>query len=348
MSVESSQWPQILEQLLQGHSLQDYEAGSLMQAWLAEELSPVQTGAFLAALRCNGVSGGELSAMAMVLREACPLPCPRPDLAIVDTCGTGGDGADTFNISTAVAFTAAACGVHVAKHGNRSASGRVGSADVLEGLGLHLKAPLRTVVGALSKTGITFLFAPAWHPALVNLAPLRRSLGVRTVFNLLGPLVNPLRPQAQVLGVARPDLLDPMAEALLKLGLNRAVVVHGASGLDEACLSGPNQLRLVENGKLREASLDPEEHGLTAAPLEALKGGDLAENETILRSVLQGGGTQAQRDVVALNTALVLWAGGLQDDLHQGVIQARRCLEKGVPWHRLEELRQILAPQAGE
>ena len=348
MSVESSQWPQILEQLLQGHSLQDNEAGSLMQAWLGEELSPVQTGAFLAALRCNGVSGGELSAMARVLREACPLPCPRPELAMVDTCGTGGDGADTFNISTAVAFTAAACGVHVAKHGNRSASGKVGSADVLEGLGLHLNAPLRTVVGALAKTGITFLFAPAWHPALVNLAPLRRSLGVRTVFNLLGPLVNPLRPQAQVLGVAKHDLLDPMAEALLKLGLTRAIVVHGADGLDEASLSGPNQLRLVENGKMREASLDPEEYGLETAPLEALKGGDLVENQTILRAVLQGGGTQAQLDVVALNTALVLWVGGLQNDLQQGVIQSRRCLEKGLPWLRLEQLRQLLAPQAGE
>ena len=179
-----------------------------MQAWLAEELSPVQTGAFLAGLRAKGMVADELAAMASVLRGACPLPCDRPNLAMVDTCGTGGDGAETFNISTAVAFTAAALGVNVAKHGNRSASGKVGSADVLEGLGLNLKAPLASVVEAISTTGVTFLFAPAWHPALVNLAPLRRSLGVRTVFNLLGPLVNPLQPQAQVLGVARADLLE--------------------------------------------------------------------------------------------------------------------------------------------
>ena len=195
----SLSWPQMLEHL-QGGTLTEGDASALMEAWLAEELTPVQTGGFLAALRARGVDGTELGAMAQVLRKACPLPGARPELFMVDTCGTGGDGADTFNISTAVAFTAAACGAVVAKHGNRSASGKVGSADVLEGLGLQLKAPASKVVEVLSNTQVTFLFAPAWHPALVNLAPLRRSLGVRTVFNLLGPLVNPLQPNGQVLG----------------------------------------------------------------------------------------------------------------------------------------------------
>ena len=173
------------------------------RAWLAEELSPVQTGAFLAGLRAKGMVADELAAMASVLRGACPLPCDRPELSMVDTCGTGGDGADTFNISTAVAFTAAALGVNVAKHGNRSASGKVGSADVLEGLGLNLKAPLISVVDAISTTGVTFLFAPAWHPALVNLAPLRRSLGVRTVFNLLGPCLLYTSPSPRDLSTSR-------------------------------------------------------------------------------------------------------------------------------------------------
>ncbi|NDD45544.1 MAG: anthranilate phosphoribosyltransferase, partial [Synechococcaceae bacterium WB9_4xB_025] len=186
MASASAPWPQLLERLLEGDALQASDAAALMQAWLAEELTPVQTGAFLAALRACGADGPGLAAMADVLRRACPLPCARPDLLLVDTCGTGGDGADTFNISTAVAFTAAACGAVVAKHGNRSASGKVGSADVLEGLGVQLQAPLRQVVDALPDAGVTFLFAPAWHPALINLAPLRRSLGVRTVFNLLG------------------------------------------------------------------------------------------------------------------------------------------------------------------
>ena len=348
MSADVPSWPGLLEQLLQGEALSAIQATQLMQAWLAEELTPVQTGGFLAGLRAKGLVAEELAAMAAVLREACPLPCPRPDLLMVDTCGTGGDGADTFNISTAVAFTAASCGVKVAKHGNRSASGKVGSADVLEGLGLNLKAPLKTVVDAITGTGVTFLFAPAWHPALVNLAPLRKSLGVRTVFNLLGPLVNPLRPQAQVLGVAKPDLLDPMAGALLRLGVDRSIVVHGAGGLDEASLAGDNDLRLIEGGKIVERLLRPEDLGLSSAPLETLRGGDQMVNQTILETVLRGQGSAAQRDAVAFNTALVLWSSGLETDLRQAAAQAVAALDAALPWQRLVELRKVLADGDGE
>jgi anthranilate phosphoribosyltransferase len=343
MSPASPSWSGLLELLLCGETLSAAQATDLMQAWLSEALTPVQTGAFLAGLRAKGMEAEELAAMAAVLREACPLPCSRPDRFLVDTCGTGGDGADTFNISTAVAFTAAACGVEVAKHGNRSASGKVGSADVLEGLGLNLKAPLQSVVDAIPAAGVTFLFAPAWHPALVNLAPLRRSLGVRTVFNLLGPLVNPLKPQAQVLGVAKKDLLDPMAGALQRLGLERAVVVHGAGGLDEASLAGPNDLRFIEAGAIHSLQLSPDELGLATADLEALKGGDLDCNQTILQQVLQGRGKPAQRDVVALNTALVLWAAGIDTDLSSAAARAAEALDQGLPWTRLEVLRQHLA-----
>jgi len=343
MSPASPSWSGLLELLLCGESLSAAQATDLMQAWLSESLTPVQTGAFLAGLRAKGMEAKELAAMAAVLREACPLPCARPDRFLVDTCGTGGDGADTFNISTAVAFTAAACGVEVAKHGNRSASGKVGSADVLEGLGLNLKAPLQSVVDAIPAAGVTFLYAPAWHHALVNLAPLRRSLGVRTVFNLLGPLVNPLKPQAQVLGVAKKDLLDPMAGALQRLGLERAVVVHGAGGLDEASLAGPNELRFIEAGAIRTLQLSPDELGLATADLEALKGGDLDCNQTILQQVLQGRGEPAQRDVVALNTALVLWAAGIDKDLSSAAARAAEALDQGLPWTRLEALRQHLA-----
>lgn len=348
MTSSSVSWSDLLERVIQGDHLQPEQATALMHAWLAETLTPVQTGAFLAALRAKGMVAEELAAMASVLREACPLPCARPSLSMVDTCGTGGDGADTFNISTAVAFTAAACGVSIAKHGNRSASGKVGSADVLEGLGLELKAPLATVVEAIGTAGVTFLFAPAWHPALVNLAPLRRSLGIRTVFNLLGPLVNPLRPDAQVLGVARNDLLEPMAGALLKLGLNRAVVVHGAGGLDEASLAGANQLRFIDQGVIRSQTLSPEDLGLTPAPLEALRGGDLSDNQAILSAVLSGAGTDAQREVVALNTALVLWSAGVEDNLQQGVQSALRVLAAGEPLQRLETLKTSLSHRNGE
>ncbi len=335
-------WSSLLESLLQGHSLHHDEATALMQGWLAEEIPPVLTGALLAALRAKGVNGEELSAMAAVLRQACPLPGHRPDRFLVDTCGTGGDGADTFNISTAVAFTAAALGAHVAKHGNRSASGRVGSADVLEALGLNLQAPAAAVIEALPQVGVTFLFAPGWHPALVGLAPLRRSLGVRTVFNLLGPLVNPLRPDAQVLGVARPDLLEPMAEALARLGLERAVVVHGHGGLDEASLSGVNDLLLVEGGEIRGERLDPAALGLTPAPISALAGGDLQTNARQLEAVLRGQGPTAHTEVVALNTALVLWAARRCDDLSDGLALARRSLAAAEPWQRLQALAAAL------
>ncbi len=342
----SPSWPALLEGLLQGRSLSASEADALMRGWLAGSIEPVLTGALLAALRARGVGGEELAAMAAVLREHCPLPGPRPALHLVDTCGTGGAGFDSFNISTAVAFTAAACGAHVAKHGNRSASGRVGSADVLEALGIPLQAPQERVVAALEPAGVTFLFAPGWHPALVGLAPLRRTLGVRTVFNLIGPLVNPLRPDAQVLGVARPDLLDPMAEALLRLGQARAVVVHGHGGLDEATLAGPSQMRLVENGTIRSDVLDPAALGLAEAPLAALAGGDVAENRLILEQVLQGQGTQAQREVVALNGALVLWAAGRSDSIADGLAQTRAALAEGRPWQRALALRAALAEAA--
>ena len=341
-------WPALLEQLLQGESLPGEQAAALMHGWLAQQIDPVLTGALLAALRSKGVNGEELAAMADVLRQACPLPASRPALALVDTCGTGGDSANSFNISTAVAFVAAACGAPVAKHGNRSASGRVGSADVLEAVGIHLQAPAEQVIGALNTAGLTFLFAPGWHPALVGLAPLRRTLGVRTVFNLLGPLVNPLRPEAQVLGVARHALLEPMAEALARLGLRRAVVVHGHGGLDEASLAGVNDLRLVENGAMRFEHLDPEALGLTPAPLSALAGGDLTTNAAILEAVLQGRGTQAQTQVVALNTALVLWAAGRAATVAEGLEQALQALAAGAGWQALERLRAALpTPAAG-
>ena len=341
-------WPVLLNQLLLRQDLNAQQAAALMEGWLGGQIDPVLTGGLLVALSAKGVNGDELAGMAQVLRQACPMPPSRPALHLVDTCGTGGDGANSFNISTAVAFVAAACGAAVAKHGNRSASGKVGSADVLESLGIFLQAPQEQVVAALGEAGLTFLFAPGWHPALVGLAPLRRTLGIRTVFNLLGPLVNPLRPDSQVLGVARMELLDPMAEALARLGLERAVVVHGAGGLDEASLAGPNTLRLVEAGQIRATELDPVALGLQVAPIEALAGGDLALNRTILEAVLQGQGSQPQRDVVALNTALVLWASGVVDAVPEGLALAQRAVAQGLGWQKFLALRKALpAPVAG-
>ena len=339
--------PALLEQLLCGECLDQTQATGLMHAWLSDGLSPAQTGAFLAALRCRSPQSIELAAMAKVLRAAAPIPCARPAGPLLDSCGTGGDGANSFNISTAVAFTAASCGVRMAKHGNRSASGKVGSADVLEGLGVCLEAPLEKVVAALDQAGVTFLFAPGWHGSLAALAPLRRSLGVRTIFNLLGPLVNPLTPDAQVLGVADRNLLMPMAGALKILGLQRAVVVYGHGGLDEASLSGPSELVILENGELRAELLDPSSLGLGIAPLEALAGGDLSTNKQILQEVLQGAGSQAQREVVALNSALVLWCSGSVPHWCDGLEFALSSLSKGAPWQCLIDLRNALNPVEG-
>ena len=350
-TLQQLSWPNLLEQLLLRQPLQPQQAKALMGAWLREELTPVQTGAFLAALRCKGLQGTELAAMAQVLQDAAvspdlPLP-PALRGELLDTCGTGGDGAGTFNISTAVAATAAACGVPVAKHGNRSASGKVGSADVLEALGVNLKAPPATSLKALEQVGLCFLFAPGWHPALAGLAPLRRSLGVRTVFNLLGPLVNPLKPAYQVLGVADAALLNPMATALARLGVRRAVVVHGHGGLDEADLTGPGaavHMVAKDSGppEIVEEVVDPVRLGLDPAPLTALAGGDLAHNADLLRHVLQGQGSRAQQQVVALNTGLALLAAERCASLEDGIAQALRVLASGKPWQTLQALSQAL------
>tara|TARA_Y100001968_G_scaffold285906_1_gene286213 strand:- start:312 stop:1349 length:1038 start_codon:yes stop_codon:yes gene_type:complete len=333
----------ILESLLSSKDLTEEQSNYLMNSWLANKIEPVQTGAFLAAFRAKGVSGVELSAMAKILQDASITPSELPSFDLVDTCGTGGDGANTFNISTAVAFVSAALGVKIAKHGNRSASGKVGSADVLEKLGLPLNVSSEKVLEALKNFGITFLFAPSWHPSLVNLAPLRKTLGVRTIFNLLGPLVNPLRPKSQVLGVAKEDLLDPISIALKGMGLNRAVVVHGSGGLDEASLAGSNQFRFLDKNIIRSQSIHPSELGLTEISNESLKGDDLKTNAQILMSLLKGEGDKYHKEVVALNTALVLWVSGAEDDLTLGVNRALNCLESDKSWLLLQQLRDFLS-----
>ena len=329
----------LLQQILNGQSLSQQEAANLMQGWLREEIPPVLSGAILAAIQAKGVSATELSGMATVLLEQSvshdsgSFPTP-----LIDTCGTGGDGASTFNISTAVAFVAAAAGLPVAKHGNRSASSRVGSADVLESLGIQLNAAPELTQAAVREVGITFLFAPGWHPAMKAVVPLRKTLKVRTIFNLLGPLVNPLRPTGQVIGIFDPVLLETMATALNHLGVERAVVLHGREKLDEAGLGDLTDMAVLKNQTVSNESLDPQTLGLTAAPLAALKGGDVEENANILRAVLQGKGTPAQTNVVALNAALALFVGNAVESYGAGVTQAQSILASGAAWDKLETL----------
>ena len=338
----SNQISSILETILQGNDLDENMARILMNAWLNEEISPIKSSAILAGLRCKRVTGIELATMANILLDACILPISRPDLYVVDTCGTGGDGANTFNISTAVAFVASACGVNVAKHGNRSASGKVGSADVLLNLGINLNASPEKVINALNDIGITFLFAPAWHKSLAKLAPIRKDLGVRTVFNQLGPLVNPLRPNAQVLGVASEDLLKPMALALQKLGMQRAIVIYGYGGLDEASLEGQNKIIFLDNGDLNSSTLDFSDFKFkNISNNELVVRGDLT-NEEILISVLNGKGNKSHISVVAFNTALVIWAAGIENDLSNCINIAFSSIEKGLPMQKFLELKSYL------
>ena len=334
---------QILNILLDRENLDDLTSKLLMKRWLNNEISDVQTGAFLAALRAKGCSGIELSSMAEVLLSVCELPVERPNLYMVDTCGTGGDGANTFNISTAVAFVAASCGVKIAKHGNKSASGKVGSADVLSNLGLNLNCSLEKVISAVNEIGITFLFAPVWHKSLIKLAPLRKDLGIRTVFNQLGPLVNPLRPNAQVLGVASEDLLEPMGSALLKMGMNRVIVVHGSGGLDEASLQGDNKLVFVEKGTLRFSKINISDFNHENISNDKLVVSDSDSSEELLKSVLNGSGQKSHKYVVALNCALVFWAAGIEDDLYEGFNKALFSINEGNPWQKFLLLKSYLS-----
>ncbi|MGB6300973.1 MAG: anthranilate phosphoribosyltransferase [Rivularia sp. (in: cyanobacteria)] len=348
----SKNWSAILQQLLNGESLEVSQAADLMQGWLTESIHPLYSGAILAAIQAKGVSVEELLGMVEVLHSQSVKPAREfiiGDLPFIDTCGTGGDGASTFNISTAVAFVVAACGVKVAKHGNRSSSGKTGSADVLEKLGVNLQADTQKATSALETVGMTFLFAHNWHPALKKIAPLRKALKVRTVFNLLGPLLNPLKPTGQVIGVNNPILIETFAKVLYQLGTRRGIVLHGRERLDEAGLGDKTDLALLCNGEIQIMELDPQELGITPATISSIKGGEVAENANILKAVLQGKGTQQQQDVVALNAALALYVGEAVADkgdfsktFADAVVMAKDAMKYGEPWRKLAELAAFL------
>ncbi|MBD2336086.1 anthranilate phosphoribosyltransferase [Calothrix sp. FACHB-156] len=354
LTNDSSDWSAILQQLLDGQSLSVDQASDLMSGWLREVIPDVLSGAILAAIQAKGVSTEELVGMVKILYSQSIKPKLQVSetsshLPLVDTCGTGGDGASTFNISTAAAFVTAACGVRVAKHGNRSASGKTGSADVLEALGVNLKADTEKAQAALETVGITFLFAPDWHPALKAIAPLRKTLKVRTVFNLLGPLLNPLLPTGQVIGINNPTLIETFAKVLNQLGTRRAITLHGREKLDEAGLGDKTDLAILSNQQIQRLELDPKDLGLNPAAISALAGGDVQENAEILKAVLQGKGTQAQQDVVALNAAFALYVGEVITDsgdyfktFSQAVVLAQDVIQSGEAWKKLKDLTQFL------
>lgn len=299
----------------------------------------VELAAILGALKARGETVEEITGAALALRAAAT-PFPRPDYPFADTCGTGGDGASTLNISTAAAVVSAEIGVPVAKHGNRSVSSACGSADVLQECGVRLDASPEVARRCLDEVGVCFLFAPHYHQGVRHAMPVRKALGTRTLFNLLGPLANPAQPPLQVLGVYDPALCVPLARTLGELGLTAALVVHG-SGLDEIALHGPTTAALWQHGRLAELELTPEEAGLSRRALHELAGGQPEENATLLRALLAGVGARAHAEAVALNAGALLWISGGAPSLGDGVGQALEALESGRCLQRLRAWAEV-------
>ncbi len=328
----------IIATLLAGQDIEAAGASTLMAAIMDGHLDDARLGAVLAALKLKGVTAAELGGFARTMRARAITVEAESIGRAVDTCGTGGDGKDTFNISTAAALITAATGVPVAKHGNRSASSRCGSADVLEALGVHLDLPAEVQGTLLDSVGIAFLFAPNHHPAMRHAATVRRSLGVRTVFNLLGPLANPAGVRRQLLGVYAPRLTDLMAAALRELDAERALVVHGRDGQDEFSLTGETLVVELDQGQLSRRIVIPAEAGLQPCKPEDLAGGEVVDNARLMMAVLNGE-PGPRTDAALLNAAGALLAAGVATDLHDGVEQAREAVGDGRASRLLQTLR---------
>ena len=325
-----------IARLVEGRNLSREEAAGVMHAIMKGEATQAQIGSFLTGLRMKGETPGEIAAFAGVLREHAVTVRPNVPGMLVDTCGTGGDGAQTFNISTAAAFVAAGAGVPVVKHGNRGVSSRCGSADVLAHLGVSLSVDPQIQARIVEETGISFFFAPAHHPAMRHVMAARQEIGCRTVFNLLGPLANPAGAQAQLLGVYHPSLTGTMAEVLGELGLSRAMVVHGC-GLDEITTTGETVVSELKGGVIRRYTITPEQFGIARAKSSDLAGGDPATNARILSDVL-GGEKGAARDIVLLNAGAAVYVGGKARDLWDGIVQAAASIDTGSARGKLDAL----------
>jgi anthranilate phosphoribosyltransferase len=328
---------QALQQVLDGRDLTRDETREVMGEIMAGEATPAQIGGFLVALRAKGETADEIAGCAEAMRaHALPVRPQRDDL--VDTAGTGGDGAHTINISTAAALVAAAAGAAVAKHGNRAVSSACGSADVLEALGFTLEQAPERIAQSIDELGFGFLFAPSHHPAMRHAAAVRKELSTRTVFNVLGPLTNPAGARAQVVGVYSPALVRTIADVLATLGAHRAFVVHGAGGIDELSPVGPNLIAEVLDGEVSERTLDPEaELGLARCDVAELRGGTPDENATAIRETFDGA-DGGRRSAILLNAAGAIAAAGHAEDLREGLELARETVDSGAAAERLDQL----------
>ena len=329
----------VIQQLIDGQDLDRGAARGTMDQIMSGGATDAQIGAFLIALRCKGETVDEIAGFAEAMREkATPIGGGREPM--IDTCGTGGDGSGTFNISTAVAFVAAGAGLCVAKHGNRAMSSKCGSADVLAALGVDVEAAAEKVATCLDEVGIGFLFAHKLHGAMKHAIGPRKEIGTRTVFNILGPLTNPAGARRQLIGVFAAELTERMAAVLRALGSERALVVHGSDGLDELTLTGPSQVTELRDGELETYEVAPGDFGYEVVDGSALAGGDAAENARILTDVLKGI-AGAPRDVVVMNAAAAIVAGGLADRLQDGAARAEAAIESGKALAALENLKRV-------
>ncbi|HEX5337827.1 MAG TPA: anthranilate phosphoribosyltransferase [Gallionella sp.] len=331
---------QALVRLIEQREIFYDEMLSLMRQIMTGEVSAAQIAGILVGLRVKKETIGEISAAAFVMREfASKVPVTKRE-HLVDTCGTGGDAAHTFNISTASALVAAAAGAQVAKHGGRSVSSTCGSADVLEALGVNLNLTPEQVGHSIDQIGIGFMFAPNFHGAMKYAAPVRRELGVRTLFNVLGPLTNPAGADNQVMGVFHPDLVGIQARVLQRLGSHHVLVVNGSDGLDEITISGPSNIAELKDGEVREYTVQPQDFGLKAAPLESIRVANVDEAKAMLLGVLDNL-PGAARDIVLLNAGAAIYVAGLSPTLAQGVKNASEVIASGAAKHKLAQLIRL-------
>lgn len=326
-----------IKALVAGRDLQQTDAALVMEQIMTGEATQAQIAAFLTALHIKGETDAEIAGMAEVMRDKA-VHVPH-SMAVLDTCGTGGDASNTFNISTTAAFAAAGAGATVAKHGNRAMSSKCGSADVLDGLGVQIELDAEGVARCLQSAGIGFMFAQKFHPAMRFAGPVRSQIGIRTVFNILGPLANPARAEYQVVGVATEPLADKLANALSRMGTQHALVVHGIDGMDEISISAPSVIWEVHAGHApRRYQIEPGDFGLSLAPREALQGGTVEDNVATIRSLLTNEEHGPKRDVVLLNAAAGLVAADVAGDLSEGIQLAAESLASGAAQARLERL----------
>lgn len=332
---------EMLEKLLDGQNLAPDQASSLMKMLADESMTPVRAGALLAALRAKGETADEIRGFANAMRElACKLELPY-GIRAADSVGTGGDGSGSLNLSTGTALLAAASGVPIVKHGNRSVSSKSGSSDVMQALGYRLPANPETAVQDLERFNFTFLFAPSFHPAMKTIAPVRAALGVRTLFNILGPLSNPAKPPFQLVGAYSIEIAKLMADTLSGMLIERAFVVHGEPGWDEATPVGAFELFIVTPGNVRRERRNPADYGIARCAAADLKGGGASENARALAAVLNGEDAGPHRDALLLGAGLVLELTGEVKDLHAGLEHARDALESNAAARLLSRLRGL-------